>query len=103
MQDIKLSDKTYKLEQDPYIYQLQDIENLLNDFNRELSVYRESFEFSEQDFYEVETRLNEINRLKSKYGNSAREILAYCEKQEEALEKLQNYDVYLEELKKKLD
>ena len=27
MQDIKLSDKTYKLEQDPYIYQLQDVEN----------------------------------------------------------------------------
>ena len=99
-----LSEATnYDAQAETLYSQLAEVDSLLNDFNRELSVYRESFEFSEQDFYEVETRLNEINRLKSKYGNSAREILAYCEKQEEALEKLQNYDVYLEELKKKLD
>lgn len=83
--------------------QLAEVDSLLNDFNRELSVYRDSFEFSEKDFYEVENRLNEINRLKSKYGNSTEEILQYCEKQGEALEKLQNYDAYLTELKKKLD
>lgn len=99
-----LSEATnYDAQAETLYSQLAEVDSLLNDFNRELSVYRDSFEFSEKDFYEVETRLNEINRLKSKYGNSAREILDYCEKQEEALEKLQNYDVYLEDLKKKLD
>ncbi len=83
--------------------QLAEVDSLLNDFNRELSVYSDSFEFSEEEFYEVETRLNEINRLKSKYGNSVEEILAYCKKQEEALERLQNYDVYLSELREKLE
>lgn len=39
MQDIKLSDKTYKLEQDPYIYQLQDIENP--------ELFREMFPYTE--------------------------------------------------------
>lgn len=39
MQDIKLSDKTYKLEQDPYIYQLQDVENP--------ELFREMFPYTE--------------------------------------------------------
>lgn len=83
-------------------HQLAEVDNLLNDFNRELSDYSKSFEFSEEEFYEIETRLNEINRLKSKYGNSIEAILAYCEEKEEKLIKLQDYDTYLEVLRKKL-
>lgn len=83
--------------------QLIEIDSLLNDFNRELSSYSDSLEFSEEDFYEVERRLNEINHLKSKYGNSVAEILAYCEAREKELEKLENYDLYLQELKKQME
>ena len=72
--------------------QLAEIDSLLNDFNRELSMYREDFEFSDEEMYEVENRLNEINRLKSKYGNSIEEIHAYCNEKEETLKKLQDYD-----------
>jgi len=82
--------------------QLSEVDSLLNDFNRELSVYSESFEFSEEEFYEVENRLNEINRLKSKYGNSIAEVFAYCEEKEETLKKLQDYDSYIEELQNHL-
>lgn len=82
--------------------QLTETDSLLNDFNRELSDYRDSFEFSEEEFYEVESRLNEINRLKSKYGNTIQEIFAYCEEKEQRLMKLQDYDQYLESLQKKL-
>lgn len=82
--------------------QLSEIDSLLNDFNRELADYSHSFEFSEEEFYEVENRLNEVNRLKSKYGNSIEEILAYCKDKEETLLKLQDYDSYLDELRKKL-
>lgn len=82
--------------------QLAEIDSLLNDFNHDLSDYQASFEFSEEDFYETEKRLNEINRLKSKYGNSIEEILAYCEEKEERLSRLQDYDNYLETLHKKL-
>lgn len=82
--------------------QLSEVDSLLNDFNRELSDYSASFEFSEEEFYEVETRLNVINHLKSKYGNSIEEILTYCEEKEEKLRKLQDYDVYLEHLRGKL-
>ena len=82
--------------------QLAEVDSLLNDFNRELSDYSESFEFSDEEFYEVENRLNEINRLKAKYGNTIDEILAYCAEKEETLTRLQDYDAYLEDLRRKL-
>lgn len=82
--------------------QLSEVDSLLNDFNRELADYSSSFEFSEEDFYEVEKRLNEINHLKSKYGNTIQEILTYCEEKEETLRKLQDYDSYLEVLRRNL-
>lgn len=82
--------------------QLSEVDSLLNDFNRELSDYSSTFDFSEEDFYEVEKRLNEINHLKSKYGNTIQEVFTYCEEKEETLRKLQDYDSYLEELRRNL-
>lgn len=82
--------------------QLSELDNLLNDFNHELSNYRGSLEFSEEDFYEIENRLNEINHLKAKYGNTIEEIFEYWKEKEERLMKLQDYDHYLETLRKKL-
>ena len=40
--------------------------------------------------------------MKSKYGNSIEEIQAYCKEKEEMLIKLQDYDAYLEQLRKNL-
>lgn len=82
--------------------QLQEIEELLHDFGRELSSYRESLEFDEQTFRETEDRLNEINRLKTKYGNTIEEILAYAEKQRKRVERLADFDAYMDRLKQEL-
>lgn len=82
--------------------QLSEVDGLLNDFNHELSDYRSSLEFSDDDFYETEKRLNEINHLKLKYGNTISEIFTYWKEKEERLIKLQDYDHYLETLQKKL-
>ena len=80
--------------------QLADVDNLLNDFNHELAEYQKNCEFSDEEFYETEKRLNEINHLKTKYGNSYEEIMAYCKKQEERIGFLENYDTYMQELEK---
>ena len=82
--------------------QLSEVDSLLNDFNHELAEYKESFEFSEEEFYEVEKRLNEINRLKAKYGNTIDEIQEYYEEKSQRLSQLQDYDHYLEALEKNL-
>ena len=82
--------------------QLLDIESLLSDFNHELRDYIDSLAFSPEEFYEVENRLNEINHLKSKYGNTVEAIFAYCDEKEQRLQILQDYDNYLDELRKKV-
>lgn len=78
--------------------QLSEIDGLLNDFNRELSDYQSSLEFSEEEFYLTEKRLNEINHLKTKYGNSIELIMKYLEEKQERLCVLRDYDTYLESL-----
>ncbi|HIW84264.1 MAG TPA: DNA repair protein RecN [Candidatus Dorea gallistercoris] len=83
--------------------QLMEVDSLLNDFNRELSDYSKECEFSEEEFYETENRLNAINHLKVKYGNTIEEILDYQAEQKAKLEKLQDYETYLARLKRDLE
>ena len=78
--------------------QLEEIDNLLNDFNRSLVAYQESLEFEPAEFDQVERRLNQYNHLKDKYGNSVEEILAYKEEKEELLNKLTDYENYISKL-----
>lgn len=81
---------------------LQDIDGMLNDFNREISHYMEDMTFDEQSFSEIEDRLNLINSLKLKYGRTIEDILHTCDEYEEEYNKLVSYDEYRTELKKKL-
>ena len=75
--------------------QLLDTDSLLNDFNRELSEYAKSFEFSAEEFKETEDRLNLINHLKAKYGKTVSDILAYCIEKKQRIEQLNDYDEYV--------
>ncbi len=71
---------------------LTDIDNLLNDFNRETSAYLSELTFSDEDFKRVENRLDEINRLKSKYGDSIEAIWKYQKEKQEELDNLIQYE-----------
>ena len=83
--------------------QLSEIENLLSDFNREMSGYLGDLTFDDYEFEQLEKRLDEINRLKVKYGQSITEILAYREEKAQRLEELLNYDSYLGQLQKEYE
>lgn len=78
--------------------QLLDADSLLNDFNRELSEYAKTFEYSEEEFRETEERLNLINRLKAKYGKTIHEISEYCRSKKERINELNDYDAFLDNL-----
>lgn len=80
--------------------QLTEIDNLLSDFNHELASYLSDEEFDEETFYETEKRLDLINHLKSKYGNTIADILKYGEEKEERINVLNDYDAYLAGLQK---
>lgn len=75
--------------------QLSEVDSLLADYNRDLSDYMSDIQFDEETYRQTESRLDQINRLKGKYGNRIEDILAYAEEKREYLEKLADYDAYL--------
>lgn len=82
--------------------QMTDIEELLNDFNRDLSEFISGMDNQEEELNEVTKRLDLINHLKQKYGNGIEDILRYCRECEEKLIKFRDYDEYMEKLRQSL-
>ena len=82
--------------------ELENIDSLLNDFNRSIAEYMSDMEFDAQTFADTEERLNTLNRLKLKYGGSIESVLDYQTAIAEKIEKLQNADAYKAELEGKI-
>ena len=81
---------------------LQEVDSLLNDFNRELSSYVEDLNFDDETFFETEKRLDLINNLKAKYGQSIEEIQKYGERQKQKLSDLDRYEELFQEARENL-
>lgn len=77
------------IEIDDIIYQLRD--------------YRDSMEFDDREIDQIETRLDTINSLKRKYGNTIEDILSYHDEISQKLEKITKSDEEIVRLKKELD
>lgn len=83
----------------PLEEQLEQLDGLVNDFNRDMSSYLSGLEFEEEDFYETEKRLDELNHLKSKYGDTIEKVLEAKEEKIQRRDELLDYDAYLNQLK----
>ncbi|MCR5654237.1 MAG: DNA repair protein RecN [Lachnospiraceae bacterium] len=79
--------------------QLLDVESLLQDVSSELDRYLDRFGEDFEDPNEIEARLNLINKLKVKYGNSIEAILEAYEDRMKMIERLEDRDAYMEKLK----
>lgn len=88
---------------EPMFESLNDIDSLLSDFNRDLSQYMAETEFDEEMFAQIDGRLNEINRLKDKYGATIEDILAAKQEKKDRLEKLMHHEAYLAKLTQALN
>lgn len=82
--------------------QLQNVEELVQDFNYELQDYMSEMEYDERRFREVEERLNTYHSLKAKYGNTVEEILDYYAQLEQKMEQLKEFDLYLDKLRERM-
>lgn len=82
--------------------QLTEIDSLLADYNRDVAEYMTDCEFDGEDFAAVEGRLNLLNHLKGKYGRTIRDVIKYGEEKKRLLEKLEDYDAYMDKLTKEL-
>ena len=77
---------------------LEDADGLLSDFNREISEYMKDMEFDEGQFREMESRLDQINSLKAKYGNSISRILESLAAFEKEYDALSGYEEHMQDI-----
>lgn len=82
--------------------ELYDIDNLCRELTSQIYDYNSGMDFNPEYVRKVEERLDVINHLKLKYGNSIEEILRYKEEKEEYLEKLNNMTDEMESVKNQI-
>ena len=81
---------------------LATVSDLLSGFARTAREYMDNNTYSEEDFLELENRLNLINHLKAKYGKTIEDVLLYYENLEMEYDKLMNHDLYVAKLKEQM-
>jgi DNA repair protein RecN (Recombination protein N) len=74
----------------------------LQELSRFLEGYKDSLEFDPEKLEMIRERLNLINTLKKKYGNTINEILNYAEKIKQDLNRIENKDQMIEDLKEEI-
>jgi DNA repair protein RecN (Recombination protein N) len=74
----------------------------LQELSRFLEGYKDSLEFDPEKLEMIREKLNLINTLKKKYGNTIDEILTYREKIKEDLDKIENKDQIINGLKEEI-
>ncbi|WP_243290262.1 DNA repair protein RecN [Bacillus sp. FJAT-47783] len=75
---------------------------LIEDLTYQLRNELDTLEFDPERLNTIEARLNEINHLKRKYGQSVEEILSYAAQIEEEIETITNRDSHLHTIREEL-
>ena len=94
--ELKKHDNTF----DPFFIRLEEIQRDLQELARECERCSNLVEISEEEIEQLNQRLNQINRLKRKYGNTMEGILEYAQKARVTLETVLHGEERLEELKR---
>lgn len=71
---------------------IADVESILDDINRQAAAYLEEFTFSEQEFMDVEARLDKIRGIEAKFGADVEKVNKYKDEACERLAFLESYD-----------
>ena len=95
--------KDYDTELAQVYSQLSDVENSLQDCGHFLDRYLDRFGLESGDLAAVTERLNLINHLKDKYGNSLEDILQYAAHLTDKIEQIENREQYLIDKQKELE
>lgn len=74
----------------------------IEDITHELRDYKDQLVYDQNRLNEIEARLNELNRLKRKYGPTVDEMLQYQVNIEQELEQIQNKDSTLSSLRERM-
>ena len=96
----KIGQMDQKLEQahkllESALYEIEDIASQIRDYNQ-------GIEFSHIRLAEVEDRIDQLKRLKRKYGNTIEEVITFHQSAEQKLEDVDTQSHQLDQLKKQL-
>ena len=83
--------------------ELAEIDSLLNDFNRDLSGFLDTFGVDEERYAEVTQRLDEIRHLTRKFGGSEESVLRALDEKDEELAQLETLDEAREAAQKQMN
>ena len=92
-------DKLGISEMENYLQECDNIMNAVRELAFDLENYSSQIEIDESAFFEIENRLNQIQTLKRKYGSTIEDIFKTREEASEKLNKLDNFEYLMEELK----
>ncbi|WP_304154127.1 DNA repair protein RecN [Megamonas hypermegale] len=81
---------------------IEDAYFQLQDGADEIRSFGENIDYSPQKLDAMQSRMEEINKLRRKYGASIEDILAYCEKAKAELDYMENYDANLAQMEQEL-
>ena len=85
----------------PIYEQLLSAEDIIGECVRSLADYEDSLEFSPEEYEQARQRLDTINSLKMKYGQTIEKINERLEEEKEKVEKLSDYETYLHNISSK--
>lgn len=72
--------------------QLFDADSILNDISREINSYMDDMTFDEEEFQEIEERLDLLHNMEAKYGRDLKQISVSLEEKQKRLEELEDYN-----------
>ncbi len=72
--------------------QLFDADSILSDISREITSYMDDMSFDEEEYRQMEERLDVLHNLEAKYGGSLSQIFINLEEKQKRLEELEDYD-----------
>lgn len=94
--------KEYSKDAESWYEKLMDYQELIKDINEEIKYFSDSIDYDQERLYELSKRLDEINKIKYKYGNSIAEINAYREDLDNKLNEIRNIELEKAALEKSL-
>ncbi len=81
----------------------EEVQYKLEDVSRDIRRYIDEIDFDPKILEEIEIRLDIVNTLKRKYGNTVEEVLEYKEKIQSELWEFENNDEEITKLKEQID
>ncbi|MCK5731801.1 MAG: hypothetical protein KAH13_02170, partial [Tenericutes bacterium] len=81
---------------------LNDVYYEFDDIKLNLNSQLQNLDYDQHDYDDLISRLNEIDRFKRKYSKSVAELIEYQNFLQQEVEKVDNYDEYIEEIHQEL-